>query len=441
MKHDIFTMVLEFFKRGHLPKGINTSYIALIPKVVGSSYFNDYRPISLLNGLFKIIAKILATRLKEVMQSVVNPSQSAFIASRNILDSVLIANEILDSMKSRSYQGFLLKLDFRKAFDTVSWSYLNDVMGYMNFDARWRKWIMACVLTAKLSVLINGSPIFEFTTSCGLRQGDPLSPFLFCLAAQGISVLISRILKMGALYGMDSAGITNIHHLQFADDTLLFLPNDLPCLLNTKRMLRWFSLCSGLNVNFHKSSLVGVSVDGIYAEGVSGVLKCRCDTLLIKYLGLPLGANPKRTSTWKPILSQIRGRLNSWKGRLLSMAGRSILIKSVISTIPLYYMSIFCIPKTVAHKITAMQSQVLWGGSVDNKKIHRLAWDTVAKEKDRGSLGVGNISIKNKALLFKWIWKLGSNDKVSWADFIKEKYIPQFINRMPKFRKKLSAIW
>jgi len=117
------------------------------------------------------------------------------------------------------------------------------------------------------------------------------------------------------------------------------------------------------------------------------------------------------------------------------------LIKSVISVIPLYYMSIFCIPKTVARKITAMQSRFLWGGSVDNRKIHRLAWDTVAKEKDRGGLGAGNISAKNKALLFKWIWKLGSNDKASWVDFIKAKYRPQFINGMPTFKKKLSGIW
>jgi hypothetical protein len=123
------------------------------------------------------------------------------------------------------------------------------------------------------------------------------------------------------------------------------------------------------------------------------------------------------------------------------MAGRAILIKSVIFAIPLYCMSIFCIPKTVACKITGMQSWFLWGWSIDNRKIHRLAWDIVAKEKDKGGLGVGNISAKNKALLFKWIWKLGSNDKASWADFIKEKYSPKFINGMPQFRKKLSWIW
>jgi len=186
---------------------------------------------------------------------------------------------------------------------------------------------------------------------------------------------------------------------------------------------------------------VGVNVDGIYAEGISGVLRCRCNTLPIKYLGLPLSANPNKIATWKSVLSQIRGRLNSWKGWLLSMAGRAIMIKSVISVIPLYYMSIFCILKVVVCKITTMQSRFLWGGSIDNRKIHKLAWETVAKEKDRGGLSVGTISAKNKALLFKWIWKLGSNDKASWADFIKEKYSLKFINGVPQLKKKLSGIW
>jgi hypothetical protein len=135
VKHDLFTVILEFFRRGKLLKGINTSYIALNLKIAGISPFNDFRPVNLLNKLYKIIAKILAITLKEVMQSVVSPSQSAFIAGKNILDPVLFADEMLDSMKSRGCQGFLLKLDFRKAFDTVSWSYLDKFMGYMNFGA------------------------------------------------------------------------------------------------------------------------------------------------------------------------------------------------------------------------------------------------------------------------------------------------------------------
>jgi hypothetical protein len=111
-------------------------------------------------------------------------------------------------------------------------------MGYMNFGARWRRWIMTCVLTVRLSILINGSPTTEFVASCSLRLGDPISPLLFCLTAKGLSVFISRSLKIGVLYEMDSASVKAIHHLQFVDDTLFFLPNDLQCLLNVKRMLR-----------------------------------------------------------------------------------------------------------------------------------------------------------------------------------------------------------
>jgi hypothetical protein len=126
--------------------------------------------------------------------------------------------------------------------------------------------------------------------------------------------------------------------------------------MSRNRMLWWFNLCSGLCINFHKSGLVGVNVDEMFIVGISGVLKCRGDTLPINYLGLPLGSNPNRISTWKPVLSKIHGRLGSRKDRLLSLVGRACLIKSVLAATPLYYMSIFCIPKTVTHQIIAMQS-------------------------------------------------------------------------------------
>jgi mannosylglycoprotein endo-beta-mannosidase len=113
-------------------------------------------------------------------------------------------------------------------------------------------------------------------------------------------------------------------------------------------------MCLDLYVNFSKSSLVVVNVDEIFTARISGVLRCRCDTLPINYLGLPLGSSPNRIFTWKPVLFKICRRLSSWKGRLLSMVRRAVLIKSVLIVIPLYYMSMFCIPKTVAQKITKL---------------------------------------------------------------------------------------
>lgn len=217
---------------------------------------------------------------------------------------------------------------------------------------------MECVWTGRLLLLINGSPTPEFVVSCGHRQEGPLSLFLLFLAFKGMSILIGKCLKSGALYGMDSIGAKSIHHLNL-QMTLLFFPNDLQCMLNVKRMLRWFNLCLGLYVNFYKSSLVGMNIDEIFAEGISGVLRCRCDILPIKYLGLSFSSNPNKISTWKPVLSKIHGRLGSWKGRLLSMTKRVVLIKDILFVIPLYYMSIFRIRKTVAQKITAVQSRFL----------------------------------------------------------------------------------
>lgn len=251
---------------------------------------------------------------------------------------------------------------------------------------------MECVWTLRFLLLINDSPTPEFVASCGDRQEGPLSPFLLCLASKGMSILISRCLKFGALYGMDSVGAKSIHHLNLQMTLLFFfLPNDLQCMLDVKRMLRWFNLCLGLYVNFYKSSLVGMNIDEIFAEGISGVLRCRCDILPIKYLGLSFG---------------------SWKGRLLSMT-RRVLIKNILSIIPLYYMSIFRIRKAIAQKITVVQSRFLWGGIIDNRKIPNLARESMVKEEDRGGLGVRTILAKNQALLFNWIWKLGFNDKAS----------------------------
>jgi hypothetical protein len=166
------------------------------------------------------------------------------------------------------------------------------------------------------------TPTPEFVASCGHRQLGPLSPFLLCLASKGMSILISRCLKSGALYRMDSVGAKSIHHLNLQMTLFFSLPNDLQCMLNVKRMQRRFNLCLGLYVNFYKSSLVGMNIDEIFAEGISGVLRCRCDILPINYLGLSFGSNPYRISTWKPVLSKIHGRHNSWKGRLLSMTRR-----------------------------------------------------------------------------------------------------------------------
>jgi len=195
----------------------------LIPKVNSPQRLNDFRPISLIGCLYKVLAKVLANRLRQVVGSVVFESQSAFIKGKQILDGILIANEVVDEAKRLNKELLVFKVDFEKTYDSVDLRYLDAVMSKMNFPKIWRKWILECVGSATASVLVNGCPTDEFPIAQGLRQGDPLSPFLFLLAAEGFNVIMNEAVGAHLFNGYiighrDEVSIT---HLQFADDTII----------------------------------------------------------------------------------------------------------------------------------------------------------------------------------------------------------------------------
>jgi len=173
--------VSEFHCNGKLTKGINNTFIALIPKVDSPQELNDFRPISLVGSLYKILAKVLANRLRLVIGSVISEMQTTFVKNRQILDGILIPNEMVDDARKSQKELLLFKVDFEKAFDSVDWGYLDVVMGIMLFPTLWRKWNKECIGTTSASVLVNGSPTEEFPMEKGLRQGDSLSlRFFFC---------------------------------------------------------------------------------------------------------------------------------------------------------------------------------------------------------------------------------------------------------------------
>jgi hypothetical protein len=213
----------QFHRNGKLAKGLNSTFIALIPKVESPQRLNESRPISLVGSLYKIVAKLLANRLRLVIGSVISEAQTAFVRDRQILDGILIANEVVDEARKYKKELLLFKGDFEKAYDSVDWGYLDAVLGKMEFPPLWRKWMRECVCTAKASVLVNGSPTDEFPLERGLRQGDPLSPFLFLLAAEGLNVMMRAMVAGNQFAGYSVGGqdAVIVSHLQFADDTLL----------------------------------------------------------------------------------------------------------------------------------------------------------------------------------------------------------------------------
>nr|KYP47550.1 Transposon TX1 uncharacterized [Cajanus cajan] len=197
MKRDIMRFVEEFHTNGKLPSGTNSSFIALIPKVADPQELGKFRPISLVGCMYKIIAKILARRLKKVLQDVIDNAQSAFLGGRNLLQSILVASEVIDEAKKEKRSCIFFKVDFEKAYDTVNWGFLLYMLQRLGFNCKWRQWIMECLVSAKVSVLVNRSPTEEFTTQRGLRQGDPLAPFLFLVVAEGMSGMMREAVNKG----------------------------------------------------------------------------------------------------------------------------------------------------------------------------------------------------------------------------------------------------
>ncbi|KAJ0877929.1 putative RNA-directed DNA polymerase [Helianthus annuus] len=180
---------------------------------------NEYRTITLIGVISKVISKVLANRLKKVMGNIIHETQSAFLSGRFILDGPLIINEVYAWAKKTGKEIFFFKIDFEKAYDNVNWGFLISVMKQMNFPNRWCNWIEGVLGSARSSVLVNGSPTFEFSCEKGIRQGDPISPFLFLIVMEGLSSLIRMACDKGMFQGVRLNNDGNIiSHLLYADD-------------------------------------------------------------------------------------------------------------------------------------------------------------------------------------------------------------------------------
>jgi hypothetical protein len=226
---DIFDADCSWLDSGVFPPGLNSTNIALIPKGGVQTTMRDWRPIPLCNVLYKVVAKVLANRLKVVLHKCISDNQSAFVPGRSILDNAMAAIELVHYMKAktRGKRGDVaLKLDISKAYDRIDWEYLRDIMSTMGFSQKWISWIMLCVETVDYSVIFNGNTVGPIIPGRGLRQGDPLSPYLSIICAEGLSALIRKAEGRGDIHGVKICkNAPIISHLLFADDCFLFFPS------------------------------------------------------------------------------------------------------------------------------------------------------------------------------------------------------------------------
>jgi hypothetical protein len=331
---DVTKEVLDFLNGGILPRAWNETVIVLIPKTSNPESLKDLRPISLCNVLYKIASKVLASRLKPILDAFISPNQSAFIPGRLITDNVLVAYELTHFLKNkRSGNDYYvaLKLDMSKAYDRIEWHFLHSMMHKLGFDERWINLIMQCVSSVSYRIRVNGCLTGEINPSRGLRQGDPLSPYMFVLCAEGFSSLLNDAEHRGLLEGVTICpNALSITHLLFADDSLLLLKVKEGNADQLQHILQLYENCSGQIINKDKSSVLfstncGEERRAQFMSELNLTQQARSD----RYLGLPIFISRSRKKRFIYLKDRVWKRIQGWKEKLLSRACKETLIKAV----------------------------------------------------------------------------------------------------------------
>lgn len=293
----------------------------------------------------------------------------------------------------------------------------------LNFPSKWIGWIKECITTASANVLVNGSPSGEFPLERGIRQGDPLSPFLFLVAAEGLNILAKKAIKEGLLKGaVIGREKVEVPLLQYADDTIFLLKGTEENVFAVKCLLKNFEVMSGLSVNFEKSFIYGVHLERDMLARAADVLGCRVGDLPIPYLGMKIGGRVNGVAGWSEALDRMKHRLSRWDPKTISIGGRVTLVKSVLTSLPLYLLSFLHLPKKVEKQFRSLQRNFLWGGNNMERKVAWVKWEDVCKDRKDGGLGVKDLLIFNKALLSKWLWRFLTDDNSLWIKVIKSRF-------------------
>ena len=283
---DLTVAIQAFFISGHLLKEVNHASISLVPKVLNPATLNDYRPISCCKTIYKCISKIMANRLKQVLPNLIDEAQSAFIQGRSISDNIFMAQELLRNYHRKDTTSrCAIKVDIRRAFDTVQWDFLLDLLELLGFPPLFIHWIRACITTPKFSVNINGELAGFFSSSRGIRQGDPLSPYLFVIAMDALAMILQKNISVADTFSYHwRCEATSTTHICFADDLILFCGGSLHAANIIKHSLDTFFSCYGMEANSSKSVVLVAGDNASFREKVIALFGYSLGSLPIKHL-------------------------------------------------------------------------------------------------------------------------------------------------------------
>ncbi|GJR61917.1 RNA-directed DNA polymerase, eukaryota, reverse transcriptase zinc-binding domain protein [Tanacetum coccineum] len=380
---DVCNAVKEFFSSAKLLGELNTNIISLILKISTPLLVTDFRPIACCNMIYKCISKVITERIKGCLDKLINKNQSAFIPGRLIQDNILLAQDLMHGYnRSGGPKRVAFKIDIQKAYDTVSWDFMRNLLKLFGFHEKMVNWIMLCIKTVKFSININGESCGFFNGGRGLRQGDPMSPYLFTMVMEFFTLVIEKNVRntpeFNYYFGCKSLKIT---YICFADDLMVFCHGD-PCSVKViKKSIEDFGNCSSLLLNFGKRTVFFGSVNEDEQHILLSILPFVKGNIPMKYLGVPLISKRLGVKDCKSLIDKVNA-------------------------------------KTVIKDINIILKNFLWSQSGDSKGQAKVAWKVVCKPKSEGGLGLKDLMRCNKTLLVKHIWNIACNreDTYMWYD-------------------------
>nr|XP_016467082.1 PREDICTED: uncharacterized protein LOC107789726 [Nicotiana tabacum] len=414
---DLFDMVRAFFNGHELPKCVTHTNLVLLPKKKEVCTFSDLRPISLSNFTNKVVSRVIHERLVGLLPNLISEEQAGFVKGRSIVENILLTQEIVIDMRLRikACPNVVLKLDMTKAYDRLSWLFLTKVLRKMGFSERFIGMVFGIVSNNWYSVLIN--------------------------AAEALSRVLNALhLNLHFCgYGLPKWS-PKINHLAYADDTIIFSSSDDTSLRHIMEVLAANEEASVQLVNKAKSVVyLHHLTDSEVVEKVERVTGIKRQEFPIVYLRCPIFYSRRKMEYYQPMITKVLDRLQSWKGKLLSIGGRAILIAHVLQSMPIHLLSAVNPPAYVINTLHKIFAQFFWSSSVTGNNGHWASWSTLCMPQKEGGIGFRSLHDVEKALFCKLWWKYRTKPSL-WSSFMSQKYCKK-MNSMVVLWRKGSYVW
>ncbi|KAL3675236.1 hypothetical protein R1sor_025184 [Riccia sorocarpa] len=414
------SIIWAFWNDCQLGHKESLSVIRLLPKNAQKQYLKHWRPISLLTIAYKLIARILANRLKLFLDSIVDVQQTGFVAGWQISDNILALHLAKEVAEKTNQESLFLKLDFVKAFDRVEHQFLRDTMSMMGFGDKFINLVFGLMNNGTAKVHVNGLFTDSIQLGRGVRQGCPIAPMLFAISTQPLMALLRDEERKGRIQGVSVPGGRPFLHQFFADDSGINITASEAVFNRIKWIVKRFENISGALLNLSKSVVIPLSLkENPQWLKDSGRIIAR-EKELITSLGSFGGVKVSEDQIVDTLLEKLNRKIHHWSSRLLTWPGRLCLLKHALKAIPNYILLTLGLSSSGYNQLETICRSFLWGKKeLGSSKTPLIAWDFFALRRDQGGLDIIPFQLQGRALKMRHIARILSGEDVEWASAVR----------------------